>query len=142
MTDSTAPVRVRLPWRRPPLNANDRYGHWAVKAAAVRDTRATAALAFRTDADVMAHRHDPDHPARLRVQLGYTPRDRRRRDTDNLLPTLKAVADAAVDVGLAPDDVPEFMSKPEPIITAPNRDDPHLWVEISHTDPHEIEEPR
>lgn len=64
--------------------------------------------------------------SRVRVQLEYTPRDGRRRDTDNLVATLKAVCDGVVDAGVVPDDTPEFMGKPEPVITAPDRVDPHL----------------
>ena len=140
MTDHET-VRVRLPWRRPPLSANARYGNWQMRARLTADVRAEAAWAIRADGEAMRLTIDPARRERLRVQLGYTPRDRRRRDTDNLTPTLKAVADAVTDLGLAADDDPVHMSKPEPIITGPNRDDPHLWVEISRAEPHEERAP-
>lgn len=113
---------VRLPYRVPPLTLNQRQ-HWAAKARATRRVRADTALVLR------AARVPPCE--RIVVQLGYTPRDRRRRDTDNLVATLKAVADAVVDAGIVPDDTPEFMSKPEPVIDAPDGRDPHLWVRLS-----------
>lgn len=111
---------VRLPYRTPPLSLNSRQ-HWAAKARVTRQVRQDVLVLLRA-ARVPAC-------GRVVVQLGYTPRDRRRRDTDNLVATLKAVADGVVDAGVVPDDTPEFMGKPEPVITGPSRD-PHLWVRV------------
>ena len=113
---------IRLPYRTPPLSLNARQ-HWATKARATKRVRSDVCLILRS------HRVPP--AGRVEVQLGYTPRDRRRRDTDNLVATLKAVADAVVDAGIVPDDTPEFMAKPEPIITAPDARDPHLWLRVT-----------
>lgn len=113
---------IRLPYTRPPLSLNDR-GHWAKKARATRDVRRDVALVLRA-ARIPA-------VSRVSVQLVYVPRDNRRRDTDNLVATLKAVADAVVDVGVVPDDTPAYMSKPEPIIRPANPKDPHLRVVIT-----------
>ena len=112
---------IALPYRTPPLSLNQR-GHWAAKARATRDVRSRAAWLVR------AARVAP--LARVEVQLGYTPPDRRRRDTDNLVATLKAIADGVVDAGVVPDDTPEFMSKPEPVITDPDKARAGLWVRL------------
>ena len=48
------------------------------------------------------------------VTLHYRPRDNRRRDADNLVPTLKALCDGLVDAGLVPDDTPNYMHKHKP----------------------------
>lgn len=70
------------------------------------------------------------------VQLHYLPADNRRRDTDNLVATLKPLCDGLVDYGLVPDDTPEFMAKPEPIIHKHERGDkPRLWLEITIDSP-------
>lgn len=116
------PFLVRLPYRTPPLSLNARQ-HWGAKARATKAVRRDVTLVLRSQRVPAA--------ARVEVQLGYTPRDRRRRDTDNLVATLKAIADAVVDAGIVPDDTPEFMAKPEPIITAPDARDPHLWLLIT-----------
>ena len=121
---------IRLPWRTPPLSLNDR-GHWAAKAArTARVRRDVVALAA-------AHRL-PTGLDRVRVHLVYVPRDRRRRDTDNLVATLKPICDALAagtgkhpGYGLVADDTPEFMSKPEPLIAAPDPKDPHLRLLIT-----------
>ncbi|MBW8171809.1 hypothetical protein K0651_01935 [Ornithinimicrobium sp. Arc0846-15] len=71
------------------------------------------------------------------VQLHFEPATTRRRDTDNLVATLKPICDAIVLEGIVPDDTPVFMSKPEPIIhppsprprTYPRR--PLFWIEIT-----------
>lgn len=121
---------IRLPWRTPPLSMNDR-GHWAAKASrTARVRRDVMALAA-------AHRL-PTGLDRVRVQLVYVPRDRRRRDTDNLVATLKPICDALAagtpkhpGWGLVADDTPEWMSKPEPVIAAPDPKDPHLRLLIT-----------
>ena len=109
---------------------NDR-GHWAAKASrTARVRRDVMALAA-------AHRL-PTGLARVRVQLVYVPRDRRRRDTDNLVATLKPICDALAagtakhpGYGLVADDTPQFMAKPEPVIAAPDSKDPHLRLLIT-----------
>ena len=109
--------RIRLPYVKPPLSLNARQ-HWAARA---RETRRV-----RSDVRLLVRAAKVPELGRVRVQLEYTPRDARRRDTDNLVATLKAVCDGVVDAGVVPDDTPEFMGKPEPLITAPDRGDPHL----------------
>ena len=125
---------IRLPYRTPPMSMNDRQ-HWRTKA------RQTANLRRDVMALAAAHRL-PTGLDRVRVQLVYVPRDRRRRDTDNLVATLKPICDALAagtpkhpGWGLVADDTPEWMSKPEPVIAAPDPKDPHLRLFITDLGP-------
>lgn len=105
-------------YTKPPLSLNDRT-HWRVKAKHTADIRAWIRE--------WAWHHVPACSA-TEVELHYVPRDARRRDADNLVPILKACCDGLVDAGVVPDDTPELMRKVMPIIDAPNRVDPHLWL--------------
>lgn len=120
---------LRLPYTRPPLTGNDRM-HWRKKAAITADIRRTVrdrvALSQFTD--------DPwpveaDHVV---VELHYWPRDRRRRDADNLVPTLKVCADALVDALVVDDDTPAEMTKRMPVIHDPDGD-PRLELVVTVT---------
>lgn len=92
-------------WPRPPLNANQRL-HWAQKSKLTRDIRnMTAIRAFHMDA-----------AERITVQLTWVVTDKRRRDSDNIYPTFKAMCDGLVDAGIVPDDTPEYMDKRAPLI--------------------------
>lgn len=53
---------------------------------------------------------------RCRVELLWQVTDRRRRDAENPVATLKAVCDGLVDAGLVVDDVPAYMEKAMPRI--------------------------
>lgn len=108
---------IRLPYTKPPLSLNDRT-HWRKKASITKAIRAhvAAAAAVIPVCD------------RAAVTLYYVPRDARRRDADNLIPILKAACDGIVDAGVVPDDTPELMTKHMPIICAPDRSDPHLYL--------------
>lgn len=74
----------------------------------------------------------------LTVQLYYQPETNRRRDTDNLVATLKPICDALAKgtrtspgLGLVPDDVPRFMGKPEPIIFPAVKGEPaRMWMDL------------
>jgi crossover junction endodeoxyribonuclease RusA len=76
------------------------------------------------------------------VHLHYRPRDNRRRDTDNLVATLKPICDALAagtpkhpGYGMVPDDIPRYMAKPEPVIHPAERGRPgSLWLEITWTE--------
>lgn len=106
---------IDLPWVSPPLSLNDRHNRHvhARKVRHIRDTTHTLALAAKL----------PRGVKHVSVQLHYAPRDNRRRDTDNLVATLKPICDALANgtaknpgYGLVADDTPNFMAKPEPII--------------------------
>lgn len=103
---------VNLPYDKPPLTANKKM-HWAEEAKRRRKIRGDMAWLMKSTRNHI----DPLTPGqKLRVQLIYTPATHRRRDTDNLWPTLKPLCDGLVDAGIVPDDTPEYMVKPEPII--------------------------
>jgi crossover junction endodeoxyribonuclease RusA len=67
----------------------------------------------------------------IHVQLIYVPRDRRRRDSDGLVATLKPCLDGIVDAGVVPDDSPEYVTWSAPIIAPADPKDPHLRLEIT-----------
>lgn len=118
----TRAVRLDLPWTKPPLTANQRM-HWAKRAKLTREVRSTAAI--------LARRHKAPTTDYLVVTLHYQPRDRRRRDSLNLYPIVKACVDGLVDAGLVPDDDTTYVSTPEPIIHPPNGK-PALWLELEY----------
>lgn len=84
------------------LNANARE-HWAAKARKTRDLRQLAALKART-LPTMDRAH-------LLVHVGWP--DKRRRDADNIRPTLKALIDGIVDAGVLPDDSDAHLIGPD-----------------------------
>lgn len=119
---------IRLPWTKPPASANDR-DHWRVKARKVADIRESARLVV---ADRIARFIDPrkGRPGRIVVGLTYVPRDRRRRDPDNLVvPLMKALVDGIVDAGIVPDDTPQYVLRLMPVIAEPDGD-PRLVLTI------------
>lgn len=112
---------IRTRWTKPPISDNSRL-HWTATHRIKQDVR-------REVARLVAVAGIPPL-GRCEVNVEYTPRDNRRRDTDNLGTFRKVVADAVVDAGVVPDDTPEFMSKPEPVIRPADRLDPHLTVTV------------
>lgn len=108
MTDSWV---LRLPITRPiSLNARD---HHMVRYRKNREVR---------DAVCLLARAAKIPPCRkVRVTLIYTPRDARRRDSLNLVPTAKACEDGLVDARVVPDDTPIFLESCMPLIDAPSR---------------------
>ncbi len=100
----TAPTTYRLvlPYLQPPLTANQRQ-HWRQRAPITRQVRNAARL--------LAHAEQIPPLGRCTVGLVWTVTDRRRRDADNLVPTLKACADGLVDAGIVADDTPDLMRK-------------------------------
>lgn len=98
-------ITIRLPWPKPPMMANHRYPHWAVKGKATKAVRQATALSAR---HVMRHIDwDTDwQPLAepVTVELVWTVKDKRRRDSDGPEPTKKACLDGLVDAGLLSDD--------------------------------------
>lgn len=93
-------------WPRPPLNANQRL-HWAAKAKLTRMIRDEAHYLARRNLEISEH---------VTVQLTWVVTDKRRRDSDNIYPTFKAMCDGLVDAGIVPDDTPTYMDKRAPLI--------------------------
>lgn len=77
------------------INANVRE-HWTIKAAKVRTWRAAVAT----------HAIDARLPYMTRVEIVAQPRwaSKRRHDSSNIAPTVKACVDGLVDAGVLPDD--------------------------------------
>ncbi len=130
----TAEAIIKLPWLKPPLSMNDRGASrgasYAVNAKR-REIRQTVTLLARS-------RKLPRNCRYSRVTLHYLPADNRRRDTDNLVATLKPICDGlamgaagGVGYGLVPDDTPQYMAKVEPIIyqRQPGQK-PAMWLQI------------
>lgn len=125
---------IVLPWTAPPLSMNDRgmtRGAAMAKATKVRLIRDDVYWLLRS-AQLPKARH-------VTVQLHYRPRDARRRDTDNLTATLKPICDAIAagterdpGYGMVPDDTPEYMAKPEPIIHPAEKGKPGtMWLVLT-----------
>lgn len=126
-----------LGYDRPPLSLNDRgrsRGAARAKAAKVRALRADVALRLRAllgrPSAIVPHIH---------VQLHYVPRDRRIRDADNLVATLKPCIDALHLDGkagsprtpLVINDDPAHVSWSPPRIHLPDDHGPRLWLVIT-----------
>lgn len=75
--------------------------HWAVKARLTKDVRLIAKVKARGIPDL----------ERCSVELVWFVTDKRRRDADNPVLTLKALCDGLVDAEIVPDDTPEYMTK-------------------------------
>ena len=117
---------IDLPWTAPPLNLNQR-GHWQTRARKIREVRHAACVLAK--ASPLGR-----HPVgKVRVTLHYIPRDRRTRDEENSVPTLKACCDGLVDAGLVPDDAPAYMEKPMPVLhpaASVSNLAPRLWLVV------------
>lgn len=102
---------LRLPITTP-LSLNVQMHHM-VKAKKVKEVRDAVHLLARA-AKIPQCR-------KVRVTLIYRPRDSRRRDSLNLVPTLKACEDGLVDAKVVPDDTPFFLESCMPLIDAPDK---------------------
>lgn len=114
---------IPLTFTKPPLNMNQRM-HWAQKAKITKAIRHEAMIRCRATRIRKANH--------ITVQLHYQPRDNRRRDSDNLVPTLKALCDGIVDAGVVTDDTPDYMTKIMPTIHPAIKGQPgRMWLEIT-----------
>lgn len=81
---------VRLPWPSPVLSPNHR-GHWAPKAKAVRMARTYAAWLVKEQCSTKPGWDGAS------VSITFCPPNKRRRDRDNLIASLKAATDGIAD---------------------------------------------
>lgn len=117
---------LELPWTKPPLSMNDR-GHHFARARKIKQVRQIVHLRALADLTPM--------PA-ASMTLHYQPRDSRRRDSDNLMATVKAVADGLRDAHVIPDDDYKHLRHNEPVIHPPRKGQPgRLWVELEQMEP-------
>lgn len=110
-----------LPFHKPPLHANQRL-HYRERAGLTKTVR-TAAWALGRGSGI------PKDLPHLHLWLVYQPPDNTRRDEDNLVPTLKALADGLVDAQLTADDTPQYMTKHMPRIVRP-ANPPRMWLRL------------
>lgn len=102
-------------WASPPLHSNQRL-HWAAKAKLTQMVRSA----------MHAHaRHIPDL-GKCEVELVWFVSDKRRRDADNVVPTLKALCDGLVDAEVVPDDTEAEMRKLMPRVVYEKGCTPHF----------------
>lgn len=108
-TDNPGPAfyDIDFDYKRPPLTSNQRL-HWREKADRTAGVRASARYLARRIPEL----------GRCEVALTWFVTDRRRRDADNVVPTLKAMCDGLVDAGIVADDTPEYMTKHMPVIAS------------------------
>jgi crossover junction endodeoxyribonuclease RusA len=114
--------QLPLPYGRPPkaLWGNTRQ-HWINRSKQSKQVRGDVMMVAK-HAKVPVSTH-------LTVCLTWAPGDRRKRDSDNLWPMLKACCDGLargkrkdwVGLELVPDDTPAFMTKQAPIILGPDQ---------------------
>lgn len=123
--------RLTLPWSKPPLTSNQRFGHWSQESLLIAEVRTTVAWLAKA-ARIPAGEH-------LTVQLTWAPGDRRRRDAPNLHPTVKAAIDALarnrkdlIGLDLVPDDSDRYVTElPSRILPPPH--DKGMWLTITVT---------
>ena len=97
---------LEFSYDRPPVTANQRL-HWRRKADLTAGIRTTTRYLARRIPEL----------GRCEVTLTWYVTDNRRRDADNVVPTLKAMCDGLVDAGVVADDVPSLMKKNMPVIS-------------------------
>lgn len=93
-----------------PLSLNDFENRW-------KKAKKTAIV--RADARVGAKCAQIPPLTYFTAELHYAPRDKRRRDPENLIATLKPLVDGLVDAGVAPDDTPDYYTTTVPVIDPP-----------------------
>lgn len=90
--ETTLTMSLDLPWPGPDLSPNRRH-HWATVARAKKSYRARcAAIARQAGVGCL-----PPGQTRLTVCLTFFPPDRRPRDLDNMLASMKAGLDGLSD---------------------------------------------
>jgi crossover junction endodeoxyribonuclease RusA len=105
---------IRLPISAP-LSLNVQMHHMA-RAAKVKE--------LRDSVHMLARLAKIPKCQKVRVTLIYQPRDARRRDSVNLVPTMKACEDGLVDAKVVPDDTPFFLESCMPLIDVPVKGQP------------------
>lgn len=117
---------IDLPWSKPPLSLNYRMNRWD-HARTVKEVREAGAW--------LAKQHKLGSHERVRVSLHIQPRDRRVRDDENPVPTLKALCDGLVDAGLTAGDTAKHMVKDMPVIHEPVKGETAaMWLVITVLD--------
>lgn len=101
---------IPLTYTRPPLTLNQRM-HWSHRARVSKQIHAEIASHV-----TLAAIPRLDRPT---VTLHYIPRDKRRRDADNIVPTSKACVDGLRVCGVLDEDTPDHVDHRMPVIEPP-----------------------
>jgi len=101
---------VTLPFSTP-LSLNDRMHHMARARLNVQWKAATVQALQEAGVPKMEL---------CSLTMFYVPRYRRRHDEDNLVASMKPIADGVVAAGIVPDDTREFMHRNWPIFCNPD----------------------
>jgi len=109
-----------FPWTKAPLSMNDRLHH-------MQKAKITAELRALMHATA---RHLPEMD-RVEVALVWVVSDRRKRDEENIVATLKPLCDGLVDAEIVPDDTPQYMVKRMPQIRYEKGATPHFEFTVS-----------
>lgn len=121
---------IDLPWSKPPLSLNYRMNRWD-HARVVKEVREAAAW--------MAKQRKIGAHERVQVALHIQPRDRRARDDENPVPTLKALCDGLVDAGVVVGDTAKHMRKEMPVIHESVKGQPAcMWLVVTVLDESEV----
>lgn len=91
-------MRIVLPWPNKGLNPNARQ-HWGALSVAKKKAREDAAYATLEAAgsDLGAFRGELEGEALIPLQVRFYPPDKRHRDTDNMVASMKAAVDGIAD---------------------------------------------
>lgn len=120
---------IPLPWTSPPITQNDRND---------RRTGGARKIAAALDEACWAVRAANVAPlAGAVVTLHWRIPDRRRRDADNLAPTLKVCQDALVKESALPDDSWVSVPRSGCVIHPPTGEPAAMWLELTDTTPME-----
>lgn len=84
-------IQITLPWPDKRLNPNNARGHWAKRSGPIKQARSDAAWLAKA-----AIGPKPDWPG-AKVSMTFCPPDKRRRDRDNLIASMKAATDGIAD---------------------------------------------
>lgn len=103
---------IPLSFTRPPLTLNQRL-HWSHRARISRQIHEEIAARVRQQKIPRL-----DRPV---ITLHYVPRDKRRRDADNIVPTSKACVDGLRVCGVLDEDTPDHVDHRMPVIGEPTR---------------------
>ena len=117
-------TRIDLPWPTPPVTLNQRGGPH-VRARRMAEAKDEARWVIRS-------LRPAPWPIPVALTLHWRGATKRRRDVDNPMPTLKAVADALVAEGVLADDDSEHVPVMTVRIHPPEPGKPGaMWVEVS-----------
>lgn len=116
---------IPLPWRTPPLRANDRRT-WPAQHRAFQQALTEARWAIRACnlAPIVG----------ANAVLHYRPKTRRVQDSDGIAPTLKPVLDALVAEGIVPNDDWVHIPRTSQEIHPPDGSPGALWLELTPPD--------